>query len=99
MVKCLCCCLLLYVCFLMRRRPPRSTRTDTPFPYTTLFRSRPAAAMRDDDRDRISRRLDRRKADEQRVIAVAPGKILVIEHALLALALGDPADQIGRAHV
>src|SRR3546814_10192824 len=23
----------------MRRRPPRSTRTDTPFPYTTLFRS------------------------------------------------------------
>src|SRR3546814_16897921 len=28
------------VCFfLMRRRPPRSTRTDTLFPYTTLFRS------------------------------------------------------------
>src|SRR3546814_1601217 len=28
----------------MIRRPPRSTRTDTPFPYTTLFRSgyRPA---------------------------------------------------------
>src|SRR3546814_16813527 len=23
----------------MLRRPPRSTRTDTPFPYTTLFRS------------------------------------------------------------
>src|SRR3546814_2222232 len=23
----------------MFRRPPRSTRTDTPFPYTTLFRS------------------------------------------------------------
>src|SRR3546814_14169910 len=23
----------------MRRRPPRSTRTDTHFPYTTLFRS------------------------------------------------------------
>src|SRR3546814_20883939 len=28
--------------FLMRRRPPRSTRTDTLFPYTTLFRSGPA---------------------------------------------------------
>src|SRR3546814_1533069 len=27
------------VFFLMRRRPPRSTRTDTLFPYTTLFRS------------------------------------------------------------
>src|SRR3546814_2603070 len=25
----------------MRRRPPRSTRTDTLFPYTTLFRSVP----------------------------------------------------------
>src|SRR3546814_3646497 len=25
----------------MRRRPPRSTRTDTLFPYTTLFRSGP----------------------------------------------------------
>src|SRR3546814_1271752 len=25
--------------FLRRRRPPRSTRTDTLFPYTTLFRS------------------------------------------------------------
>src|SRR3546814_7631516 len=29
------------LCFLMIRRPPRSTRTDTLFPYTTLFRSLP----------------------------------------------------------
>src|SRR3546814_17920109 len=29
-----------FVCFVMIRRPPRSTRTDTLFPYTTLFRSR-----------------------------------------------------------
>src|SRR3546814_7995177 len=28
----------------MLRRPPRSTRTDTPFPYTTLFRSRAGTA-------------------------------------------------------
>src|SRR3546814_12762188 len=28
-----------FVCFLMILRPPRSTRTDTLFPYTTLFRS------------------------------------------------------------
>src|SRR3546814_11396720 len=27
------------VCLLMIRRPPRSPRTDTLFPYTTLFRS------------------------------------------------------------
>src|SRR3546814_16703223 len=38
-----CFCLLSKcVYFLMIRRPPRSTRTDTLFPYTTLFRSPPA---------------------------------------------------------
>src|SRR3546814_4594379 len=31
--------MLLLFFFLMIRRPPRSTRTDTLFPYTTLFRS------------------------------------------------------------
>src|SRR3546814_1286688 len=31
----------------MIRRPPRSTRTDTLFPYTTLFRSDRPAANRD----------------------------------------------------
>src|SRR3546814_12805858 len=31
--------------FLMIRRPPRSTRTDTLFPYTTLFRSPPPPSM------------------------------------------------------
>src|SRR3546814_5540113 len=29
----------MFIFFLMIRRPPRSTRTDTLFPYTTLFRS------------------------------------------------------------
>src|SRR3546814_4438567 len=32
--------LFFFFFFLMIRRPPRSTRTDTLFPYTTLFRSR-----------------------------------------------------------
>src|SRR3546814_12211473 len=52
---CLCCycvfsdvlqCVLVrfYIFFLMIRRPPRSTRTDTLFPYTTLFRSQYANA-------------------------------------------------------
>src|SRR3546814_6347290 len=31
----------------MIRRPPRSTRTDTLFPYTTLFRSRVAVDAKD----------------------------------------------------
>src|SRR3546814_6085110 len=35
------CC---YIFFLMIRRPPRATRTDTLFPYTTLFRSVSAGA-------------------------------------------------------
>src|SRR3546814_2311174 len=34
----------MFVFFLMIRRPPRSTRTDTLFPYTTLFRSDGACA-------------------------------------------------------
>src|SRR3546814_12622863 len=32
-------CYIYFCFFLMIRRPPRSTRTDTLFPYTTLFRS------------------------------------------------------------
>src|SRR3546814_16485675 len=41
----LCICILIlinsysFIIFLKIRRPPRSTRTDTLFPYTTLFRS------------------------------------------------------------
>src|SRR3546814_3095319 len=37
---------MLLFFFLMIRRPPRSTRTDTLFPYTTLFRSRYSDASR-----------------------------------------------------
>src|SRR3546814_12289709 len=45
LLSCLCSCTsrglaLSVFFFLMIRRPPRSTRTDTLFPYTTLFRSR-----------------------------------------------------------
>src|SRR3546814_4178473 len=47
------CC--LFVFFLMIRRPPRSTRTDTLFPYTTLFRSDPG---------RIGLHLEHRAAQE-----------------------------------
>src|SRR3546814_4541044 len=40
---------MYWICvfFLMIRRPPRSTRTDTLFPYTTLFRSHRRGAERD----------------------------------------------------
>src|SRR3546814_17262658 len=44
---CLLCCILYFFFFLMIRRPPRSTRTDTLFPYTTLFRSGALRLVRD----------------------------------------------------
>src|SRR3546814_16701777 len=51
-------CLLMWVLFffLMIRRPPRSTRTDTLFPYTTLFRSRQT------DEERLELKTSRDKA-------------------------------------
>src|SRR3546814_10634411 len=44
---------MLFFFFLMIRRPPRSTRTDTLFPYTTLFRSRAAAGEQPVEKFRI----------------------------------------------
>src|SRR3546814_11950968 len=41
---------LLLLFFLMLRRPPRSTRTDTLFPYTTLFRSLVDGCLQDQQR-------------------------------------------------
>src|SRR3546814_14399570 len=44
------------VLFLMIRRPPRSTRTDTLFPYTTLFRSvEPYSVVADPDNIELNR--------------------------------------------
>src|SRR3546814_20300899 len=42
---------IFFFFFLMIRRPPRSTRTATLFPYTTLFRSQPDPATRHRARD------------------------------------------------
>src|SRR3546814_4728075 len=72
-LDCSCCFLagmIVCVFFLMIRRPPRSTRTDTLFPYTPLFRSdarpharqhpgHPAAARRRHRRFRSRRGDDR----------------------------------------
>src|SRR3546814_17546437 len=51
----------LYFFFLMIRRPPRSTRTDTLFPYTTLFRSELPLA----DLVTPARHAARREADDR----------------------------------
>src|SRR3546814_1396557 len=43
-------CFVLFLFFLMILRPPRSTRTDTLLPFTTLFRSNVATPATDDYR-------------------------------------------------
>src|SRR3546814_1429470 len=54
--------LFSFVCFLMIRRPPRSTRTDTLFPYTTLFRS--ISRPRDSDGALLRRRITAEEKQE-----------------------------------
>src|SRR3546814_563341 len=56
----------------MIRRPPRSTRTDTLFPYTTLFRA--CAALRIIAAGLRRRRVERVGAVE-RVVKAAPARI------------------------
>src|SRR3546814_5915974 len=72
----------------MRRRPPRSTRTDTLFPYTTLFRSRavlerdaPLPARRAPRRSRIGMkvRLARRR-HRRRAVARQPVRPVLDPH-------------------
>src|SRR3546814_16141684 len=56
----------------MIRRPPRSTRTDTLFPYTTLFRSQPELAARRMDAAVVFREY-RNAVEEDRLHRVLPG--------------------------
>src|SRR3546814_18268403 len=81
----------------MIRRPPRSTRPDTLFPYTTLFRS--AGLQRRGDRIRELARLGHviavgaaqlRDFVVARVHDVAADEAAVVEVALIGL-LGAPA--------
>src|SRR3546814_16946290 len=66
----------------MIRRPPRSTRTDTLFPYTTLFRS-------DINADRA-----RKLADETRAMIVPADEIMAAEADVFSpCALGAVLDK------
>src|SRR3546814_1799474 len=59
----------------MLRRPPRSTRTDTPFPYTTLFRSS----------DLISMSLGAKPFGEKKFIEIKGRRMAYIDEGI-----GDP---------
>src|SRR3546814_19803677 len=67
----------------MIRRPPSSTRTDTLFPYTTLFLSQVAAGR--------AVAADRRSADPGRVAAEAGRRRLLAGRARLAAQRGRVA--------
>src|SRR3546814_17740864 len=83
-----------YVFFLMIRRPPRSTRTDTLFPYTTLFRS-PARRAFDspgarDLRDRLGRDVDREDVGIVGEVDIG----LVVRNEQQLAAVGRPIDRM-----
>src|SRR3546814_14060965 len=79
--------------FLMVRRPPRSTRTDTLFPYTTLFRSHDAAG---DAADARTRHLPSAVHSSAAVVDPDPG---LRKHRYCVQRAAPCAVQIGRAHV
>src|SRR3546814_15684779 len=93
---------------LMIRRPPRSTRTDTLFPYTTLFRSKGKRAASGDAAHLISFFVDIAQhiaATPDRldiIVALAGQRQLFAELAdkdVDDLQLGLVHPEIGRAHV
>src|SRR3546814_19065447 len=67
----------------MIRRPPRSTRTDTLFPYSTLFRSDNIARTLPPDLGDAARRLQSgRRAIEDRMTLLASRRTFGIETTL-----------------
>src|SRR3546814_8051150 len=99
----------------MIRRPPRSTRTDTLVPYTTLFRSDETAERRmmlattgaEEEKPRTVVTADELQA-AQRLVRRVPVGESVVEAILALVRAGRPetsavpevvSHEIGRAHV
>src|SRR3546814_5803891 len=75
----------------MIRRPPRSTRTDTLFPYTTLFRSKGFGTKLDRTRTFVSR--DRGLAVQDQVIRIGHHSFAQANngvHAFAPAGIGHP---------
>src|SRR3546814_20836431 len=87
----------------MIRRPPRSTRTDTLFPYTTLFRS-PQEECRGAVRDPEPRRhhgkqhraRDHRKLPAAHIAAQRPGDRTAESAGIRTVRVERPADRADR---
>src|SRR3546814_15029682 len=75
----------------MIRRPPRSTRTDTLFPYTTLFRS-----LYFDSAGR--NRVDRERGDRGAAVDQQPSRYAVDRRARPEMAVGRHPDAHLVAH-
>src|SRR3546814_14701713 len=91
--------------FLMIRRPPRSTRTDTLFPYTTLFRSGLEALDRPERERQLAGLGVGLGVDDDELTGVELLVEELLRERILDEALDGPAQragaqrQIGRAHV
>src|SRR3546814_14476058 len=90
--------------FLMIRRPPRSTRTDTLFPYTTLFRSLRFSGRRmegpaspPEKAAGGEHRMDRFRRDVRQLAGARHPRQVMSRDRLLDLVRGREADIFDRA--
>src|SRR3546814_6505985 len=70
----------------MNRRPPRATRTDTLFPYTTLFRSLPHHRAKHGAQPRCQARWSRDRGTLGILRTAAPAARQELDHGLGAVA-------------
>src|SRR3546814_15394248 len=75
----------------MIRRPPRSTRTDTLVPYTTLFRSRSGGAVSQGEGDRPDLRAGGAGADRRAGRAAGGVAVADMDHRIPELRLDGAA--------
>src|SRR3546814_9535355 len=90
---------MVFMFFLMIRRPPRSTRTDTLFPYTTLFRSEALYLSNIARKVYLVHRRDTLRAEkimqDKLQAKIQAGKIVPVWHHVVDEVLGNDAGVTG----
>src|SRR3546814_1035882 len=81
----------------MIRRPPRSTRTDTLFPYTTLFRS-PDEEKAGKNRLHLDFRPDDQDAEVDRLVSLGATRVDVGQGEQSWVVLADPEGNRSEEH-